>query len=206
MAPLAPRRKRFLPGWAALGPHARPRRARPRGPRTVLSHPARDGSHLVGAEHRSRCRAGRGRLVIVGITIAQESGARAADVPAYGLGVAGAAVLLARRRRPVAVLGATLVVSLAYHLLDDPAGPTACRCWSPSTAPLRPAACCWRCWRVAFTGVGVAYRGLIEGDPLGVEALSAAGWGLGEGQGGLFQRMSMSGWYCRLPRPLRRPR
>jgi hypothetical protein len=33
-------------------------------------------------------------------------------------------VLLARRRWPVAVLGATTVVSMAYHLLNYPAGPT----------------------------------------------------------------------------------
>ena len=114
-------------------------------------------------------------LVIVGITIAQESGARVVDVLAYGLGVAGAAVLLARRRWPVAVLGATLVVSLAYHLLDYPAGPTNL----PVLVAVYSAAAAGRLLVAllaggAFTGVGVAYRGLVEGDPLGVEAFSAA--------------------------------
>jgi membrane-associated protein len=63
-------------------------------------------------------------LVGFGITIAQEAGARPSDVLAYALGIAGAAALLTRRRRPVAVLSGTLLVSLAYHLIGYPAGPT----------------------------------------------------------------------------------
>jgi membrane-associated protein len=63
-------------------------------------------------------------LVGFGITIAQEQGARSPDVLAYVLGIASAGALLARRRRPVAVLGAAPVGSLAYHLLGYPAGPT----------------------------------------------------------------------------------
>jgi membrane-associated protein len=63
-------------------------------------------------------------LVGFGITVAEEPGSRPPDVLAYALGVASAVVLLARRRRPVAVLGATLVVSLAYNLVGYPAGPT----------------------------------------------------------------------------------
>jgi membrane-associated protein len=114
-------------------------------------------------------------VVGFGITIAQEPGARPPDVLAYGLGVAGAAVLLARRRRPVAVLGATLVVSLAYNLVGYPAGPT-------NVAVLVAVYSTAAAGRLmlallvggAFTGVGIAYRSLIEGDALGIEALSAA--------------------------------
>ena len=114
-------------------------------------------------------------VVGFGITIAQEPGARPPDVLAYVLGVAGAAVLLARRRRPVAVLGATLVVSLAYHLLDYPAGPTNV----PVLVAVYSTAAAGRLLLAllvggAFTGVGIAYRSLIEGDALGIEALSAA--------------------------------
>jgi membrane-associated protein len=114
-------------------------------------------------------------VVGVGITIADEPGARAPDVLAYGLGVAGAAVLLARRRWPVAVLGATVVVSLAYHLLDYLAGPPNV----PVLVAVYSVAAAGRLLLAllvggAFTGVGIAYRSLIEGDALGIEALSAA--------------------------------
>ena len=114
-------------------------------------------------------------LVGVGITIAQEPGARPPDALAYALGVAGAMVLLARRRRPVAVLGATLVVSLAYHLVGYPAGPTNL----PMLVAVYSTAAAGRLTLAlliggAFTGAGVAYRSLVEGDPLGVEAFSAA--------------------------------
>jgi membrane-associated protein len=114
-------------------------------------------------------------LVGFGITIAQEPGARPPDVLAYGLGVAGAAALLARRRWPVAVLGATLAVSLAYHLVGYPAGP-------PNLAVLVAVYTAAAAGRLllallaggAFTGVGVAYRSLVEGEALGIEAVSAA--------------------------------
>jgi membrane-associated protein len=114
-------------------------------------------------------------LVGFGITIAQEPGSRPPDVLAYGLGVAGAAVLLARRRWPVAVLGATLAVSLAYHLVGYPAGP-------PNLAVLVAVYTAAAAGRLllallaggAFTGVGVAYRSLVEGEALGIEAVSAA--------------------------------
>ena len=114
-------------------------------------------------------------LVGFGIAIAQEPGARPPDVLAYGLGVASAAVLLARRRRPVVVLGATLLVSLAYHLVGYPAGPTNL----PVLVAVYAAAAAGHLTLAlvaggAFTGVGVAYRSLVEGDALGVEAVSAA--------------------------------
>lgn len=114
-------------------------------------------------------------LVVVGITLAQEPGARPPNILAYALGVAGAVVLLARRRRPVAVLGATLVVSLAYHLVGYPAGPPNL----PVLVAVYTAAAAGHLTLAllaggAFTGVGVAYRSLVEGDPLGVEAISAA--------------------------------
>jgi membrane-associated protein len=114
-------------------------------------------------------------LVGVGITLAQEPGARPPNILAYALGVAGAVVLLARRRRPVAVLGATLVVSLAYHLVGYPAGPPNL----PVLVAVYTAAAAGHLTLAllaggAFTGVGVAYRSLVEGDPLGVEAVSAA--------------------------------
>jgi membrane-associated protein len=114
-------------------------------------------------------------VVGVGITVADEPGARAPDVLAYGLGVAGAAVLLGRRRWPVAVLGATLAVSMGYHLLDYPAGPPNL----PVLVAVYSTAAAGRLLLAllvggAFTGVGIAYRGLIEGDALGIEALSAA--------------------------------
>lgn len=114
-------------------------------------------------------------LVGFGITIAEEAGARAPDALAYALGVAAAAALLARRRWPVAVLGATLVVTLAYNLLDYPAGPTNV---AVLVAVYSAAAAGHLILALlvggAFTGVGIAYRSLIEGDPLGVEAFSAA--------------------------------
>jgi membrane-associated protein len=114
-------------------------------------------------------------LVGFGITIAQEPGARPPDVLAYVLGVAGAVVLLARRRWPVAVLGATLAVSLAYNLIGYPAGPA-------NVAVLVAVYTTAAAGRLllallaggAFTGAGIAYRALIEGDALGIEALSAA--------------------------------
>jgi membrane-associated protein len=114
-------------------------------------------------------------LVGFGITIAQEPGARPPDALAYGLGVASAVVLLARRRWPVVVLGAALVVSLAYNLVGYPAGPT-------NVAVLVAIYTTAAAGRLllallvggAFTGVGFAYRALIEGDALGVEAFSAA--------------------------------
>jgi hypothetical protein len=114
-------------------------------------------------------------LVIFGITVAQEAGARPPDVLAYVLGVASAVVLLARRRWPVAVLGATLVVSLAYHLIGYPAGPTNV----PVLVAVYTTAAAGRLTLAllaggAFTGVGFAYRSLVEGDSLGVEAFSAA--------------------------------
>jgi membrane-associated protein len=114
-------------------------------------------------------------VVGFGITIAQEPGARPPDVLAYGLGVAGAAVLLVRRRRPVAVLGATLVVSAAYNLVGYPAGPTNVTV----LVAVYSTAAAGRLMLAllaggAFTGVGIAYRSLIEGDALGIEALSAA--------------------------------
>jgi membrane-associated protein len=114
-------------------------------------------------------------LVGFGITIAQEAGARQPDVLAYVLGLASAVVLLARRRWPVAVLGATLVVSLAYNLVGYPAGPT-------NVAVLVAVYSTAAAGRLllallaggAFTGAGIAYRSLVEGDALGIEALSAA--------------------------------
>jgi membrane-associated protein len=114
-------------------------------------------------------------LVGFGITIAEEPGARQPDVLAYTLGIAGAVVLLARRRWPVAVLGATLAVSLAYNLIGYPAGPA-------NVAVLVAVYTTAAAGRLllallvggAFTGVGIAYRALIEGDALGIEALSAA--------------------------------
>jgi membrane-associated protein len=114
-------------------------------------------------------------LVIVGVTIAEEPGARPPDVLAYGLGVAGAVVLLVRRRWPVAVLGATLAVSVAYHLLGYPAGPPNL----PVLVAVYATAATGRLTVAllaggAFTGVGFAYRSLVEGDALGVEAFSAA--------------------------------
>jgi membrane-associated protein len=114
-------------------------------------------------------------LVGFGITIAEEPGARQPDVLAYTLGIAGAMVLLARRRWPVVVLGGTLVVSLAYNLVGYPAGPA-------NVAVLVAVYTTAAAGRLllallvggAFTGVGIAYRSLIEGDALGIEALSAA--------------------------------
>jgi membrane-associated protein len=114
-------------------------------------------------------------LVGFGITIAEEPWAHQPDVLAYALGAASAVVLLARRRRPVAVLGATLVVSLAYNLVGYPAGPT-------NVAVLVAVYSTAAAGRLmvallaggAFTGAGIAYRSLVEGDPLGIEAFSAA--------------------------------
>jgi hypothetical protein len=114
-------------------------------------------------------------LVGFGITIAQEPGARPPDVWAYLLAAASAVVLLARRRWPVAVLGATLVVSLAYDLVGYPAGPAN----AAVLVAVYTTAAAGRLLLAllvggAFTGVGFAWRALIEGDALGVEAFSAA--------------------------------
>jgi SNARE associated Golgi protein len=114
-------------------------------------------------------------LVGFGITIAQEPGARQPDVLAYALGVASAVVLLARRRRPVAVLGATLVVSLAYNLVGYPAGPpNVVVLVAVYTAPAAGRLMLALPAGGAFTGAGIAYRSLVEGDSLGLEAFSAA--------------------------------
>jgi membrane-associated protein len=114
-------------------------------------------------------------LVGVGITIAEEPGTRPPDAVAYLLGVAGAVALLARRRWPVGVLGTTVVVSLAYHLLNYPAGPPNL----PVLVGVYTVAAAGRLLLAllvggAFTGVGIAYRSLVEGDSLGLEAFSAA--------------------------------
>jgi membrane-associated protein len=114
-------------------------------------------------------------LVGVGITLAGEPGARSPDLTAYALGVAGAGLLSARRRWPMAVTGATLAVSLAYHLAGYPAGPTNL----PVLVAIYSAAAAGRLLPAllasgAFFGVGFAYRSLSEGETLGVEAFSAA--------------------------------
>jgi hypothetical protein len=75
----------------------------------------------------------------------------------------------------VVVLGATLVVSLTYNLVGYPAGPT-------NVAVLVAVYSTAAAGRLllallvggAFTGVGFAYRALIEGNALGIEAFSAA--------------------------------
>lgn len=114
-------------------------------------------------------------LVMVGIMVAEEPGARSPDVLGYALGIGGAIVLVARRRWPVGVLGVTLAISLAYHAIGYPAGPTNV----PVLVAVYTTAASGRLILAlvvggAFTGIGVAYRVLVEGDPVGVEALSAA--------------------------------
>lgn len=52
-----------------------------------------------------------------------QDGVRSLDALGYALLIAGPAFLLARRRHPVLVLGATLAATYAYLLLDYPGGP-----------------------------------------------------------------------------------
>jgi NADPH-dependent 2,4-dienoyl-CoA reductase/sulfur reductase-like enzyme len=78
-------------------------------------------------------------------------------------------------RPPIVVLGATLVASSAYHLLNYPAGPPNL----PVLVGVYTVAAAGRLLLAllvgdAFTGVGIAYRSLVEGDSLGLVAFSAA--------------------------------
>lgn len=59
-------------------------------------------------------------VVCVAIRVAHETGARQLDAFAYALGVAMGAVLLARRRRPLAVLLATATLLLLYYSIGYP--------------------------------------------------------------------------------------
>ncbi|MFI0357424.1 sensor histidine kinase [Actinomadura sp. 9N407] len=76
-------------------------------------------------------------------TGALEPGDRAVDGWAFGLGVAMAVCLAARRRRPALVLGAVSLLWLAYHMRDYPGGAPAVAVWialySAAAAPRRRA-------------------------------------------------------------------
>jgi hypothetical protein len=58
--------------------------------------------------------------VTIAIRVAREPGARPPDLLAYTLGWTIAALLLARRRRPLAVVAASFVALQAYYVLDYP--------------------------------------------------------------------------------------
>jgi hypothetical protein len=113
--------------------------------------------------------------VSFGITIARESGAKSPDALAFAVGIAGAATLVAHRRWPVHVLGATLIASFVYLLMGYPAGPTDVPVWvalfsTAASGRLRLALITGG----AVTGIGVAYRLLVEKDLVGTEVLSSA--------------------------------
>jgi membrane-associated protein len=104
-------------------------------------------------------------VVAVATAVANEVGAQPVDALAYAIGGAGVVALLARRRWPVPVLGATIVAFGAYHLLDYPAGPpivaVVVAVWSAANAGhLVPALAAGG----LVTGSGTAYRWLVEGD------------------------------------------
>ena len=58
--------------------------------------------------------------VTIAIRVAREPGARAPDLLAYGLGWTIGALLLARRRWPVAVLAASFAILQVYYVLNYP--------------------------------------------------------------------------------------
>src|SRR5918996_1289754 len=58
--------------------------------------------------------------ISIAIAVAPEPGARAPDALAYGLGVAIAALLLIRRRFPLAVLIGSVVILQVYYALGYP--------------------------------------------------------------------------------------
>ncbi|HSL64960.1 MAG TPA: hypothetical protein VK874_09910, partial [Gaiellaceae bacterium] len=59
--------------------------------------------------------------IAIAIAARQEPDAKEPDAFAYLLGVAIAALLLARRRRPLAVFLASAALVIAYHALEYPA-------------------------------------------------------------------------------------
>ena len=114
-------------------------------------------------------------IVSFGITIAREPGARSPDALAFAIGIASAAMLIAHRRWPVHVLGGTLIATLAFMALGYPAGPTNLPVW----VALFSTAASGRLMLAlvaggAFTGVGIAYRLLVEHDRLGDEVITSA--------------------------------
>jgi membrane-associated protein len=114
-------------------------------------------------------------LVGVGITIAQEPGARPPDALAYMLGVTGAAALLVRPppagrgpgRNSAGLVG--LSPGRVPRRSDQPAGAGG-RLHRRGGRPVDVGIA----GRGAFTGAGFAHRSLVGGDPLVVEAFSAA--------------------------------
>jgi membrane-associated protein len=114
-------------------------------------------------------------VVSFGITIAHESGARSPDAVAFALGIASAGTLLGHRRRPTLVLGETLVASFAYLVIGYPAGPMDVPVWIAlfSTAANGRANLALVTGG-ALSGIGVAYRILVENDPVGMETFSTA--------------------------------
>jgi hypothetical protein len=112
-------------------------------------------------------------VVTFAISIAVERGARSPDALAFVLGIASAATLLVRRRRPLLVLGATVIASFTYYLLGYPAGPMDVPVW----VAIYTTAASGRLGLAlvtggALSGIGVAYRILVEGDLIGFEVFS----------------------------------
>ncbi|MGH8905491.1 MAG: sensor histidine kinase [Egibacteraceae bacterium] len=115
-----------------------------------------------------------------------EAGARTPDALAYGLGLAAAGVLLARRRWPVAVLLLTIGISSVFYSLGYAGGTLQPAVFS---ALYSAAAAGRRWWSLAvlggFAAMSVTFRVRVEGEDLfgrgvGLDVgLMVASWALG---------------------------
>ena len=109
------------------------------------------------------------------LALSDEPAARAVDVGAYGLLATGAAALVLRRRRPVAVLTTVAGVALVSFALGYPGGPPTVVLMAAIYAAAAAARQPWAWAAVAlFAGMGSTYRALFEGDPLVSIALNSA--------------------------------
>jgi hypothetical protein len=84
--------------------------------------------------------------VTIAIRVAREPGARPPDLLAYTLRATIGALLLARRRWPVAVLVASFATLQVYYVLGYPAISATLLWRSPCTPPGSPGTCAGRCW------------------------------------------------------------
>lgn len=105
--------------------------------------------------------------ISIAIAVAPEPGARPPDALAYGLGLVIAALLLVRRRFPLAVLIGSVVTLQVYYALDYPGFFPGV----PLAAALYTAAAAGRLrWSLALSAIWVVgpviYRSLVDPEPI----------------------------------------
>jgi hypothetical protein len=105
--------------------------------------------------------------VAVAVGMSRRPGARPVDVFAYALGLMIAALVLVRRRWPVAVLVASAAILHVDYLVDYPASCRLCRLrwpWPGLGPPATSAGRCW--WPPGSFGGPFLFRTLAEPEPL----------------------------------------